>query len=99
MGCKKDGTNGWQIRSDGDYCYLLAGDDLAVMIDDGYGSGNIRAFAQTLTDKSVKYVINTHYHFDHTANDAYFDAAFMTAESVPYATIPYASCSPGITRW
>lgn len=81
----------WQIRSDGDYCYLLAGRDLAVMIDDGYGSGNIRAFAQTLTDKPVKYVINTHYHFDHTANDAYFDAAFMTAESVPYATVPYAS--------
>lgn len=81
----------WQIRSDGDYCYLLAGRDLAVMIDCGYGSGNIRAFAQTLTDKPVKYVINTHYHFDHTANDAYFDAAFMTAESVPYATVPYAS--------
>ena len=81
----------WQIRNDGDYCYLLAGDELAVMVDSGYGSGNIRAFAQTLTDKPVKYVINTHYHFDHTANDAYFDAAFMTAESVPYATVPYAS--------
>lgn len=86
----------WQIRSDGDYCYLLAGRNLAVMIDCGYGSGNIRAFAQTLTDKPVKYVINTHYHFDHTANDAYFDAAFMTAESVPYATVPYASFA-GIT--
>lgn len=81
----------WQIRSDGDYCYLLEGDSLAVMIDCGYGAGNIRQYAQTLTSKPVKYVINTHYHFDHTANDAYFDAAFMTAESVDYATIPYAS--------
>lgn len=25
----------------------------------GYGAGNIRAYAQTLTDKPVKYVINT----------------------------------------
>ncbi|MCI2114737.1 MAG: MBL fold metallo-hydrolase [Acidaminococcus sp.] len=81
----------WQIRSDGDYCYLLEGDALAVMIDCGYGAGNIREFAQTLTAKPVKYVINTHYHFDHTANDAYFDAAFMTRESVPYATVPYNS--------
>lgn len=48
-------------------------------------------YAQTLTKKPVKYVINTHYHFDHTANDAYFDAAFMTAVSVPYATVPYDS--------
>ena len=81
----------WQIRSDGDYCYLLEGDKIAVMIDCGYGAGNIREYAQTLTKKPVKYVINTHYHFDHTANDAYFDAAFMTAVSVPYATVPYDS--------
>lgn len=86
----------WQIRSDGDYCYLLEGDSLAVMIDCGYGAGNIRQYAQTLTAKPVQYVINTHYHFDHTANDAYFDAAFMTPESVEYATIPYASFQ-GIT--
>lgn len=81
----------WKIRSDGDYCYLLEGDRIAVMIDCGYGAGNIRDYAQTLTKKPVKYVINTHYHFDHTANDAYFDAAFMTAVSVPYATVPYDS--------
>lgn len=33
----------WKIQNDGDYCYLLAGDELAVMIDCGYGAGNIRA--------------------------------------------------------
>nr|WP_304151460.1 MBL fold metallo-hydrolase [Mitsuokella multacida] len=81
----------WKIQNDGDYCYLLAGDELAVMIDCGYGAGNIREYAQALTDKPVKYVINTHYHFDPTANDAYFDAAFMTKESIPYATVPYDS--------
>lgn len=81
----------WKIRNDGDYCYLLAGDELAVMIDCGYGADNIREYAQSLTDKPVKYVINTHYHFDHTANDAYFDAAFMTKEIIPYATVPYDS--------
>ena len=88
---KQINDNTWQILSDGDYCYLAAGNDYAVCIDSGYGAGNLRAFCQTLTDKPVKYVLNTHYHFDHTANDAYFDAAYMSKETVPLATIPYAS--------
>ena len=81
----------WQLRNDGDHCYLIAGDNYGVLIDSGYGAWNLRAFASALIQKPVPYVINTHYHFDHTANDAYFDAAFMTKESVPYATVPYAS--------
>lgn len=86
----------WQILSDGDYSYLVAGDEIAVMIDSTYGSGNIREFGQSILnnaniDVEVKYIINTHYHFDHTANNAYFDAAFMNANSVAYATRPYSS--------
>lgn len=40
----------WQILSDGDYSYLAEGDDEAIMIDSGYGAGNIREYAQSLTD-------------------------------------------------
>lgn len=81
----------WQILGDGDYAYLVEGDDEAICIDTGYGAGDIREYCETLTNKPVKYVINTHYHFDHTAGNAYFDCAFMTEESVSRATIPYAS--------
>lgn len=81
----------WQILSDGDYMYLVEGDNEAIMIDSGYGAGNIREYAQSLTSKPIKYVINTHYHFDHTANDAYFDCAYMSPDSVDKATIPYPS--------
>jgi len=81
----------WQIKSDGDYMYLVEGDDEAVLIDSGYGAGNIRAYCETLTSKPLKYVINTHYHFDHTANDAYFDCAYMSADTAALATIPYPS--------
>lgn len=84
-----DGT--WQILSDGDYSYLLAGEDEAIVIDSGYGAGNIRRYAQTLTAKPIHGIINTHDHFDHTANDAYFDYAYMSAETRPLATIPYPS--------
>jgi glyoxylase-like metal-dependent hydrolase (beta-lactamase superfamily II) len=68
----------WQILSDGDYMYLVEGNDEAILIDSGYGAGNIREYAQTLTKKPLRYVANTHLHFDHTANDGYFDKAFMS---------------------
>jgi hypothetical protein len=86
----------WQILSDGDYCYLLEGDKEAIAIDTGYGAGNLREYCQTLTEKPVKNVINTHYHFDHTAGDAYFDRVLLSKLTQPLATIPYASFA-GIT--
>ncbi len=81
----------WQILSDGDYSYLVEGDDEALVIDSGYGAGNLRAFCQTMTDRPVRRIANTHYHFDHTANNAYFDCACMSAEAKPLATIPFPS--------
>ncbi len=81
----------WQILSDGDYSYLIEGDDEALVIDSGYGAGNIREFCQTLTDKPVRRICNTHHHFDHTANNSYFELAYMAPEAVPLATIPFPS--------
>lgn len=81
----------WQILSDGDYSYLVAGDREALLIDTGYGAGNIREFCRTLTDRPLSKVANTHFHFDHTANNYLFDAAFMSAESVELRSIPEAS--------
>lgn len=81
----------WKILSSGDYSYLVEGENEAVSIDTGYGAGNIREFLQTLTDKPVRNVFNTHSHFDHTASNGYFDAAYMAPAGIPLATIPYAS--------
>ena len=81
----------WQILSSGDYSYLFEGENEAVAIDTGYGAGNLREFLQTLTDKPVRNVINTHNHFDHTANNGYFEKAHMAHKAIPLATIPYAS--------
>lgn len=83
--------NTWRILSAGDYSYLVAGDKEAVAIDTGYGAGNIREYMQTLTDKPVKNVFNTHDHFDHTANNGYFEKAYMAPETIPLATIPFQS--------
>ena len=81
----------WQIASDGDYFYLLEGEDEALAIDGGYGCGNTRAFCQSLTDKPVRRIANTHDHFDHTANNCYFDCAYMSKETKALATIPFPS--------
>lgn len=81
----------WKVLSSGDFSYLVVGDREGVSIDTGYGAGNIRAYLQTLTDKPVRNVINTHHHFDHTANNSYFEKAYMHPAAFEHATIPYAS--------
>lgn len=81
----------WLVRSDGDFSYLAEGENEAVVIDSGYGCGSIRAFCQSLTGKPVSKILNTHEHFDHTANNGYFELACLSAAALPKATIPYPS--------
>lgn len=81
----------WRVLSSGDYSYLIEGEDEALAIDSGYGAGNIREYMQTLTDKPVRRIANTHDHFDHTANNSYFEMAYMAEASVPLATRPFPS--------
>jgi len=69
----------WCISGEGCDCYLLIGEDEALMIDSGMSTLDIRSFAQTLTQKPVKSVINTHQHFDHTAANGWFDTVYATA--------------------
>ena len=83
----------WRILSSGDYSYLVEGEDEALAIDSGYGAGNIREYMQTLTDLPVRRIANTHDHFDHTANNSYFEMAYMSEATVPLATRPFPSFS------
>lgn len=83
--------NTWKILSSGDFSYLVVGEEEGVSIDTGYGAGNLREFLQTLTDKPVRNVINTHHHFDHTAGNPYFEKAYMHPHAFDFATIPYKS--------
>lgn len=82
----------WRVLSDGDYSYLLEGDDGdALLIDSGYGAGSIRAYCEQLIGRPVPRIVNTHDHFDHTANNGYFDLVYMSKETVPLATVPFPS--------
>lgn len=86
----------WQILSEGDYSYLVEGDEESILIDSGYGAGNIREYCQSLTEKPLSKICNTHDHFDHTANNWCFDLAYMSAQTQALATLPFPSFA-GVT--
>jgi cyclase len=50
------------------------GDDGIVIVDDQYAplAEKIQAALKVITDKPVRFIINTHYHGDHTGGNAYF---------------------------
>jgi cyclase len=62
------------------------GDDGIVIVDDQYAplADKIRAALKGITDKPVRFVINTHYHGDHTGGNANFqkDAPIIAHDNV-----------------
>lgn len=83
----------WRILSSGDFSYLLEGDGQGLLIDSGYGAGNIREFCENLIGMPVPWIANTHAHFDHTANNGYFDLVYISETDYPAATTPFQSFS------
>ena len=67
----------YKIRVPGNVCAFLAiGEDKAALIDTGFGTGSIKAFVETITDKPLV-VILTHGHFDHVGGASEFTRAFI----------------------
>lgn len=58
------------------WMHLVTGASRAVLIDTGFGIGNLRALVETLTDKPYD-VFNTHFHGDHTLGNVQFDRVFI----------------------
>ena len=78
--CTKICDNIWQIAEDeGVYCTLVKGNELAVLIDTGYGKRNLRAFIEKhVTTPYI--VINSHGHPDHIGGNHWFDAVYALKE-------------------
>ena len=73
----KEGTWFINFMNGSENMYLLEGKEKALLLDTGYGAGNLRAFVEKLTDKPV-IVANTHYHPDHAAGNGEFEEAYMS---------------------
>lgn len=64
-------TSSANTAAGGDHCYLLEGDDRALLIDTGLGICDISAEVKKLTDKPVT-AVATHIHWDHIGGHKYY---------------------------
>ena len=66
--------NIYMLEGSGGNIGASVGDDGIVIVDDQYAplADKIQAALKGITDKPVRFVINTHYHGDHTGGNAYF---------------------------
>jgi cyclase len=64
----------YMIEGAGGNIGASVGDDGIVVVDDQYAplAPKIQAALKSITDKPVRFIINTHYHEDHTGGNAYF---------------------------
>lgn len=56
--------------------YLLEGKDKALLIDTGWGAGNLRAYVEKLTQKPVLVAL-THGHLDHSGGNGEWESVLM----------------------
>jgi cyclase len=71
---EKLADNLYRLEGAGGNIGLLIGPDGAVIVDDQFAplSDKIKAAIAKITDKPVKFVLNTHFHFDHTGGNEAF---------------------------
>ena len=70
------GERSWRIEEDMVRAFLFEGTDTALLVDTGFGNGNIRDTVEKLTKKPVTLVV-THADPDHIGGNALFDNACM----------------------
>ena len=65
------GVNGARGNFGGNVVGLFVGDDGIALVDAGYApiAPKLAAALKTISDKPVKYLLNTHWHIDHTEGD------------------------------
>jgi len=66
--------NVYMLEGAGGNIGASVGEDGIVIVDDQYAplADRIQAALKGITDKPVRFIINTHYHGDHTGGNAYF---------------------------
>lgn len=83
---KQIGIKTWVINEPGfdENMYLLEGQDSSLLIDAGFGMGNLRDFVKSLTSKPL-IIVNTHSHPDHTGGDYQFPFVYIGTKDMEYA--------------
>jgi glyoxylase-like metal-dependent hydrolase (beta-lactamase superfamily II) len=77
--------NVYMLEGDGGNIGVSVGDDGIVIVDDQFAplADKIRAALKGISDKPLRFIINTHFHFDHTdGNLALHDSTIVAHENV-----------------
>lgn len=69
-------SGSWIIDDNGARMFFFTGKDKALLVDSGYGSGDLKKTLSELTDLPVM-LVNTHADHDHIGCNAQFDRAFL----------------------
>jgi len=69
--------NVYMLEGEGGNIGVSAGDDGVLLIDDQFGplTERILAAIRSISDKPVRFVVNTHWHYDHTSGNENFARA------------------------
>ena len=62
--------------------HLIIGEDKALLIDTGYGYGNLRKEIKKICNKPL-IVVNSHAHVDHCFGNSQFEKVFISKEDMP----------------
>lgn len=65
-----------------EYCYLVQGNEKALLIDTLSGIGDLKAFCKTITKLPIT-VVNTHGHFDHAGGNFVFEEIYIHPVDIP----------------
>ncbi|MCL2125277.1 MAG: MBL fold metallo-hydrolase [Oscillospiraceae bacterium] len=66
----------WRIDDKGARIFLFAGSERALVVDSGYGSGDLRSIISSYTNLPVM-LVNTHADYDHVGGNRQFEIAYM----------------------
>jgi glyoxylase-like metal-dependent hydrolase (beta-lactamase superfamily II) len=78
----------WLVAEPGHVnCFLVEGDDRAVLVDTGLGLADVHAAARTRTDRPIL-AVNSHGHDDHRGGNWLFDEVAAHPLATPAVTAP-----------
>ena len=64
------------------WMYIINGPQKALVVDTGFGVGDLRGLAEKLTGKKDIVAANTHHHFDHAYGNAQFETVYCHEDEV-----------------
>lgn len=66
------------------WMFLIVGPEKAMLIDTGFGIGDLKGLVRSIVGNMPFYVVNTHAHFDHCYGNCQFDRVYCHEYEAPY---------------